>query len=238
MAQPAAAAAASACAASFNAATGKRTILGFGSLLSLRSSQTTFPELSNFRVVRVRNFQRVFGHPAAIFFERGIAKLATKEISSLCCYKQDGGSFLAVAFEVTDVGMDEFYRREEEFELVDAEYEDLESKETGFGMLCTNSTDEAFVAKWGQEAFDTKYRKNGVESIWAWAEPASGILPCRTYLRHCVLAAKNLGPEVYDDFLDHTFLVDRVTTIRMHLDQDAGIMDEEPPETLKVRYGG
>eukprot|EP00971_Amphidinium_carterae_P140091 2776007-Amphidinium_carterae.1 len=123
--------------------------------------------------------------------------------------------------------MDEFYRREEEFELVDAEFEELDSTEIGVGMLCTNSTDEAFIKYWGQatfamltpklgkrgtfpflssdasvhseksdkiscrrnanssgrrvaklisqELFDTRYRKNGVESIWSWTEPTSGV---------------------------------------------------------------
>ena len=33
------------------------------------------------------------------------------------------------------------------------------------------------------------------------------VLPCRLYLRHCILAARNLGQEVEDNFLDYTFLV-------------------------------
>mmetsp|Transcript_39590 Transcript_39590/g.93284 ORF Transcript_39590/g.93284 Transcript_39590/m.93284 type:complete len:242 (-) Transcript_39590:171-896(-) len=233
----AAAAATSACVASRNPLTGTRTILGFGSLLSIRSAQTTFPELTNFRVVRVKDFQRVFGHPGAIFFERGIAKLATKEFAAVCCYKHVGDAFLAVAFEVTDLGMDEFYKREHAFELVDAAFEELDSKKGGFGMLCTNSTDAAYVAKWGQEAFDNRYTKHGVETLWGF-DQASGILPCRIYLRHCVLAAENLGQEVYDDFLDNTFLADRSTTIRTHLERDASIMAEEPPGELRERYGG
>ena len=54
-----------------------------------------------------------------------------------------------------------------------------------------------------------------------------------------VLAAKNLGNEAYDNFLDHTFLGDRKTTIREHLvTTGSGIMEEEPPELLKTRYGG
>ena len=33
------------------------------------------------------------------------------------------------------------------------------------------------------------------------------VLPCRAYLRHCVLAAQNLGGEALESFLDNTFLV-------------------------------
>merc|ERR1719491_669033 len=68
------------------AAAGKATvtILGLGSLLSERSSRTTFPDLTNFRLGRVSNkYRRVFGHPASIFFQRGLANKHTKEFSSL-----------------------------------------------------------------------------------------------------------------------------------------------------------
>merc|ERR1719491_2890157 len=69
------------------AAAGKATtvtILGLGSLLSERSSRTTFPELTNFRLGRVSNkYRRVFGHPASIFFQRGLANKHTQEFSSL-----------------------------------------------------------------------------------------------------------------------------------------------------------
>ncbi|KAL5983657.1 hypothetical protein ACLOJK_017747 [Asimina triloba] len=56
---------------------------------------------------------------------------------------------------------------------------------------------------------------------------------------YSVLAAKNLGEAAYENFLDHTFLSDRKTTIRQHLSTTgSGIMEEEPPETLRSRYGG
>ncbi|KAK3016351.1 hypothetical protein RJ639_005735, partial [Escallonia herrerae] len=49
--------------------------------------------------------------------------------------------------------------------------------------------------------------------------------------------AKNLGDAVYNNFLDHTFLGDRCTTIRDYLaTTGSSIMDEEPPELLKIRY--
>lgn len=54
-----------------------------------------------------------------------------------------------------------------------------------------------------------------------------------------VLAAKNLGEEAYNNFLDHTFLADRQTSINEYLaTTGSGIMEEEPPESLKERYGG
>ena len=58
---------------SAGAAMAKTTILGFGSLLSEQSSRLTFPDLENFRLVRVPNYRRLMQHPASIFFQRGIA---------------------------------------------------------------------------------------------------------------------------------------------------------------------
>lgn len=54
-----------------------------------------------------------------------------------------------------------------------------------------------------------------------------------------VLAARNLGEVASDNFLDNTFLGDRSTSIRKYLSSTGvGIMEEEPIEALKARYGG
>ena len=70
---------------------GRTTIVGIGSLLSERSALGTFPRLSNFRLARLPGaaWRRVFAHPAAFFFEKGIAKWESKEICSLSCEPHD-----------------------------------------------------------------------------------------------------------------------------------------------------
>jgi hypothetical protein len=42
----------------------KITILGFGSLMSVKSARLTFPDLENFCLGRVPDHRRVFAHPA------------------------------------------------------------------------------------------------------------------------------------------------------------------------------
>lgn len=69
------------------------------------------------------------------------------------------------------------------------------------------------------------------------------VLPCRIYLRHCVLAAKKLSEQssseaAYNSFLDDTYLADRVTTVRTYIAQHPDIMNEEPPPELAARYSG
>ena len=64
------------------------------------------------------------------------------------------------------------------------------------------------------------------------------MLPCRVYLRHCVLASQRLSSEAADNFLDATFLADRQTTVREYLALHPEIMDEIPPPSLAQRYNG
>ena len=78
------------------------SIVGFGSLLSPDSAALTCPGVTNFRLGRVRGWRRVFGHPAHIFFARGIANPATREIASLCAEPAPDPSqgFVMASFEV------------------------------------------------------------------------------------------------------------------------------------------
>jgi hypothetical protein len=224
------------------------TILGFGSLLSERSSRSTFPDLGNFRLGRVQHYRRVFGHPASIFFQRGIANLETLEMSSLVAEYtgRPEDSFICSVFEVPNKDMIQdgipsrtFLEREEEFDIISVPYLDLstgmENKQGG--ILCTKSSDEKYISRWGKERFETNYLQYGIDTIWGWNE-RSGILPCAVYLRHCTLAAKSMGIDCYNSFLDDTFLVDRKTTIRAYLTSRPDIMTNYPPQELAIRYGG
>ena len=209
------------------------TVLGLGSLLSETSSRVTFPDLKNFRLGRVANYRRIFGHSPAVFYKRGIANPETKELSSLSAEFVDGHpGFMCTVFEVpSEIMMEggipgEAYReREEEFDIQSVPYQDLSSGTVHKGILCVKWSDEAYIEYWGQERFDEKYTKQGIPTIWGWS-PDSGLRPCRKYFQLCLKAAMEMGQECYNSFLDETFLVDRATTIRTYLDQYPSILEE------------
>ncbi|KAL9390607.1 hypothetical protein Peur_019212 [Populus x canadensis] len=214
------------------------SVCGFGSLLSERSARSTFPDLLNFRVARLNGFRRVFAHVAPIFFERGIAKPETKEISSLSVEPCEGESLVVTVFEIEKSEIPAFMERELEFRFLAVVPETLDGKPFDFpAVLCARYSDEEFFqvrCKGSKEIYFQHYGRYNIDKIWR-----DDILPCRAYLRHCVLAAKNLSDAAYNNFLEHTFLGDRKTTIREYLaTTGAGIMEEEPPESLKTRYGG
>ncbi|PSR92560.1 Zinc finger protein [Actinidia chinensis var. chinensis] len=217
---------------------GLLSVCGFGSLLSERSARSTFPDLIDFRVARLNGFRRVFAHVAPIFFERGIANPETKEISSLSVEPCEGETLIVTLFSIKKSEILSFIEREHEFRFLAVLPESLDGIPfTSAAVLCARFSDEEYLqirCKGSQETYFKRYGRYNIHKIWR-----DDILPCRVYLRHCVLAAKNLGHAAYGNFLDHTFLGDRKTTIREYLvTTGSGIMEEEPPEPLKTRYGG
>ncbi|KAL6343964.1 hypothetical protein AAG906_027737 [Vitis piasezkii] len=214
------------------------SICGFGSLLSERSARSTFPDLINFRVARLNGFRRVFAHVTPVFFERGIAKPKTMEISGLSVEPCEGESLIVTVFEIHRSEIPSYIKREIEYRFLAVFPETLDGTPfTSPAVLCARYSDEEFLqirCKGSKEMFFEQYGRYNIHKIWR-----DDVFPCRVYLRHCLLAAKSLSDAAYNDFLDHTFLADRKTTIREYLaTTGSGIMEEEPPESLKARYGG
>lgn len=217
---------------------GLLTICGFGSLLSERSARSTFPDLINFRVARLNGFRRIFAHVAPVFFDRGIANPQTKEMSSLSVEPCEGETLIVTVFGIKKSEIPSFLQREHEFRFLAVLPETLDGRLfTSPAVLCARFSDEEYLqirCKGSQEIYFQRYGQYNIHKIWR-----DDILPCRLYLRHCILAAKNLGDEAYNNFLDHTFLGDRKTTIREYLvTTGLGIMEEEPLESIKAVYSG
>jgi hypothetical protein len=187
---------------------------------------------------------------------------------------------LATYFEIPLTEFPALAAREAEFELtpVVATADDASGAPMGgAAILCTRSSDAAYIARYciagggGGEGKGGEVEGRAAAScacvactlrgfsedrIWfpqssstdddglatgkEGGEDGGGvsILPCRVYLRHCVLAARSLGPAAEASFLDHTFLSDRATTLRRHLEGNPTIMEEEPPPSLVDRYSG
>ena len=229
-------------------ASGVASIIGFGSLLSEQSAQSTCPSASRFRLGRVRGWRRVFGHPAHIFFARGIARPDTREIASLCAEpSEDAASgFVVAAFDVPASELPALLEREEEFNFVEVPIYPLgggaSSPPESTGIMCTRATDEEVLDRRGHRA---KYEAAlsphfGSVTVWGWGAD-SGLRPCPVYCRHCVLASQKPGvpKEAADSFLDETLLADRRTTLRQYLQADGGhVMHTLPPPELAARYNG
>ncbi|KAL0033086.1 hypothetical protein WJX79_002182 [Trebouxia sp. C0005] len=186
---------------------------------------------------KVKGYRRIFAHTASVFFQRGIARLETGEISSLSCESQRGEEIVVSVFDVPGhrTAIQAFLEREHEFKLVAVQTWTLENVPLPrLSVLCTKWDDETYkMHRCPPEEWARRYTQYGVDRVWR-----DDVLPCRVYLRHCVLASHKLGQFSYDSFLDHTYLADRSTTIRQYLARNPGIMAEKPPDSLVSRYSG
>ena len=71
--------------------------------MSQKSAMSTFPTLSEFKSVKVNGYRRIFSHPTAIFFERGIADLQSKKMASLSIEKAEGFSFMGIIIIIISI---------------------------------------------------------------------------------------------------------------------------------------
>ncbi|XWS08551.1 hypothetical protein CRYUN_Cryun40dG0012100 [Craigia yunnanensis] len=117
---------------------GHISICGFGSLLSERSARSTFPNLLNFRIAKLNGFRRVFAHVAPIFFDRGIAKPETKEISSLSVEPCEGQTLIVTVFEIKISEIPAFIERELEFRFLAVLPETLDGEPFANPAVCDN----------------------------------------------------------------------------------------------------
>ena len=226
------------------------TMVGFGSLLSPVSASHTCPGVVNFRLARCKGWRRVFSHPAAVFFERGIAKPETLEISSLSAEPVEGtDGFVVATFDVPATELPALLEREEEYNFVEIPFypltsNDVEDQEIGRGWMCTRSTDEEVLDIRGHRAKYSSFLAPHYDSVSIWDEwgTDSGILPCPVYLRHCLLASRrdDVLKEATDSFVSETYLADRKTTLAEYLLTENGkiVMETRPPPALEGRYSG
>lgn len=234
---------------------GPTTILAYGALLSERSSRLTFPDLTNFRLVRVRGLRRVFSHPHLFLIAQNVidpSDLALR-LASLSAEKtqsseptspaEEGAGFVVAAFDVDldDEQRAAFVERERAYNIATVSYYSLDSDyvalPAGKGAICLAGSDSELPQELAPVA--DRLRLIG-RSIWHW-EHSSGLLPADIYLRHCLLSVKKAGPIAERSFLEETFLADRTTSLKEYLETDGNadrVMEARPPEALVARFNG
>jgi len=210
------------------------TIVGYGSLLSEKSARTSFPNLKNFRSGVVKGYRRVFNKVGIVFIENGLANWETMEVSSCSTTQSDSDEILVTVFEIPKDEYPEFKLREHRFRFVEVNAFSLDGKATWPATMCTEYTDEEYR----KERFnsDEEYYQE-VGQFYDGKLWRDDILPCRVYLKHCLTAAKSVSQEFYDNFLNHTYLADQVTTIRQYLEKYPGRI-EKNVESSFGRYSG
>lgn len=237
---------------------GPTTILAYGALLSESSARLTFPQLANFRLVRIRGYRRVFGHPHLFLISQNVVDLAdpSLRLASLSAEKvvishytspaeEDAAGFVVAAF---DVELDEeqrhaFMERERAYQFAKVPYYDIDSDcvalPRGRGLICLAGSNDEELPEVLRSVRDRIRHQLG-QGVWNW-KCDSGLLPADVYLRHCLLAVEKAGPIAIQSFINETYLADRKTTVAEYLDMDNNrerVMAARPPDHLTKRFSG
>ncbi len=186
------------------------TILGLGSLLSIDSARQTAPGLRNFRVVEVPGYRRIFNKTGFEFIDRFGAEPGDIAIAACATRAIAGSTLVCSAFEVGADDRANLEEREFHYRWVEVDYRG--SAATGRGWMCTEDTDDAFLARCGSRAEYERRLGRYRGQLWR-----TDILPFPMYLDFCIAAARGLGPTVLDNFLDASVLADGRTTIRQYV---------------------
>lgn len=188
------------------------TIIGFGSLLSERSARSTTPSLTNYRLVTVPGYRRIFNKAGIVFVHRFGASPDDRAIAS-CATRHDGTTTLiCCAFDIPAAEFAALDEREHRYRWADVDFVTRRGGR-GRGLMCTESTDEAYRVKCGSaEDYERRVGQYYRGKIWR-----DDLLPFPMYLDFCLDAARGHGAEVAENFLDTSYIADGVTSIRQYM---------------------
>lgn len=208
------------------------TIIGFGSLLSEASARRTTPRLTNYRLVTVTGYRRIFNKAGIVFISRFGASRDDRAIAS-CATRYDGSTrIVCCAFDIPASVFPALDEREHRYHWTEVDFTDV-SGPAGRGRMCTESTDDAYRCKCGTvEAYERRVGQFYRGRIWR-----DDLLPFPMYLDFCLDAARTHGPAVVDNFLDTSYLADGVTTIRAYLAGRERASSLAPDEIMERVYG-
>ncbi len=186
------------------------TFLGFASLLDEVSARRTCPTLRNFRYGIVEDFSRIFTHTTPLFTVDGRANWETGEVASCAAFYNPKKTLLVAAFELDKAEWPELLAREHEFRFWWVPYRDIDTHQEGVGLMCCENDDKTYRKRRFASAAEFNKTILAYTRGRVWR---TDIYPCRSYLKMCLRAAENAGVEFLENFLENSYLADRVTPL-------------------------
>ncbi|WP_432470494.1 gamma-glutamylcyclotransferase [Amphritea sp. HPY] len=193
------------------------SVVGYGSLLAEHSARQTVPALSNFRLVRVPGYRRIFNKVGVVFLSRHGAAPDSLHLASCSTEAAVDSEIICSQFECSAEDFVELYEREHRFRWIEVDTVSL-TGEVARGRMCTGYDDLEYRLNKciTPQEYEVRVGRYYTGRIWR-----DDILPYPRYLAFCLQAAESQGAAVLNNFLDSSFLADGVTSIRRYLERDA-----------------
>ena len=189
-------------------------VIGYASLLSPISIRRLFPNVGNMIPVRIPGHARCFNSYGTLSIKKGLVKKGDKEVASAAAILRPGSMIYALVFQLDKTDFETYRRHEFRYDLQEIE---VFSRDTGKplrAIICYEGADHRIdTTLVGVADIYALYAQHEVQSFWNRPD-----LPAKTYLEHCLAAARELGPDYVGNFLDTSFLHDRETSVRTYLE--------------------
>ena len=146
---------------------------------------------------------------------KGLARKNDKELAHAAAILRPDSMIYALTFELGRTDFETYQRHEFRYKLREI---DVFSRDTGKplkAIICYEGADELIdTSLVGVADIYALYAQYEVRSFWNRPD-----LPAKTYLEHCLAAARELGSDYVGNFLDTSFLHDRETSVRSYLEE-------------------
>ena len=189
-------------------------VIGYASLLSPISIHRLFPNACNITPVKIPGHARCFNSYGTLSIKKGLVKKGDKEVASAAAILRPGSMIYALVFQLDKTDFETYRRHEFRYDLQEIE---VFSRDTGKplrAIICYEGADHRIdTTLVGVADIYALYAQHEVQSFWNRPD-----LPAKTYLEHCLAAARDLGPDYVGNFLDTSFLHDRETSVRTYLE--------------------
>lgn len=188
-------------------------VIGYASLLSEISIRRLFPNVGNIIPVKIPGHARCFNSYGTLSIKAGLAQTGDKDLAHASAILRPGSMIYALAFELGPTDFKTYQRHEFRYNLQEIE---VFSRNTGKplkAIICYEGADHLIdTSLVGVADIYALYAEYDVSSFWHGA-----YLPAKTYMEHCLAAARELGPDYVGNFLDTSYLHDRETSMRTYL---------------------
>ena len=197
-----------------------RYVIGYASLLSETSIKRLFPNVGRIVRVTLENHARCFNSLGTLSLKAGLADRESNYLAHASAIYRPNSILQALAFELDDTDYDTYVRHEFRYDLKPVSVQALEGGQHFDAIICYENVDQNIdVSRIGSASIWDLYDLYDTPSFWHRSH-----LPAKIYLEHCVASARDLGADMLDNFLDASYLHDRMTSIRSYLeDGDSGL---------------
>ena len=198
----------------------KISIFGYGSLMSIKSVQSTMPNANNFRPGTLNNYMRIFSLINRNENKNNYENEHSKEIAILTAKSKKNSSIKGIIFDIPVYEFKNFFEREKNYRIKKLNIIDNNNKLHSC-YVCLENENEYITST------------NSIQNLSC----GSDMKPELNYLLICLnvifnindynLSFRNLKMEYIKNFFDHCYLADCKTTIRQYMKQNLSKFPEK-----------